>query len=93
MRIDMEKELTTLDGKVIGKMKQFCVESLLAVFEDERNLMGQEKLNRFILAKKIYEGEGEIEIPIEDISLLKKLVGKGYGALIVGQAWEILEGK
>lgn len=75
----------------IGKI---VVNALLASFDDERQLSGDEKARRFRLAQNVYEarkGDGWVDLTAEDITLLKALVGKGYGPLIVGQIYDILE--
>lgn len=73
-------------------LKKICIDSLLGNFEDEKDLSGEDKLKRYELAMKIKAG-GEIELASEDIASLKKLIGKRYNALVVGQAWNILENK
>ena len=37
--------------------------------------------------------EDEIDLKAEEITLIKKVVAKMYGPLIMGQAWNMLEGK
>ncbi len=76
-------------GKPI-QLKSFIVNALTAEFTDER-VTGDEKLRRFKLAEAVYKG-GDIELKIEDMSLIKDLVGKAYSALIVGQVYQVLEG-
>jgi len=71
-------------------LKVVSVNSLLAPFEVDKNLSGEEKLRRYLLATKIHAG-GEVDLTAEDISLLKLLIGRGYSALIVGQAFLMLE--
>jgi len=73
----------------LGKM---MIESLLVTFKDEENLSGEEKLKRWQLAIKIKNAEVTVEMTVEEIALVKKLVGKAYSTIIVGQVWELLEG-
>ncbi|MBA7652828.1 hypothetical protein ES703_60667 [subsurface metagenome] len=56
-----------------------------------RELMGEEKANRFMLATKIFNGDGLADIGTKDIELLKDLIAKHYPPLTVGQAWETLD--
>ncbi len=98
MKVNFSKELVDLNGKAIndttGKpatLKGVSIDALMAVFQDEQNLSGEEKLKRYKLAVKISSGESEVSV--EEISMVKKLIGKAFGALVVGQCWEILEGK
>jgi hypothetical protein len=74
-------------------LRGVCVEALLASYEDERALAGEEKLKRWELAMKIKKAQDPADLSVEEISLIKKLIGKAYGALVVGQAWSMLEGK
>jgi len=85
-------------------LKKLCVSVLLNTGTDEivcpqckhqikkpLQLEGEEKAKRFMLATKIYNGDGLVDIDDEQIKLLKKLIGKDYPALTVGQAWQILD--
>ena len=55
---------------------------------------GNQKFDRWHLASKIYNANGIVELDSkEEITPLKDLIGKGYGPIIVGQAWDALEGK
>lgn len=56
--------------------------ALYAGFPDEQNLSLDEKLKRGDLAMTI-TGATDINLKAEDIALMKKVVGKAYGPLIV----------
>ena len=99
MVIFLGKSLVTLDGEVISDMKGdpstvrgVAIEALLAIYKDEENLSGEEKMKRWELASKIKADPDPVELAVEEVALLKKLIGKAYGAMIVGQAWKVLEG-
>jgi hypothetical protein len=99
MKVNFGKELKTLDGKSISfadrkvtKLKDICLDALLATFEDERNLAGEEKARRYVLATQIYSNS-DTDLTIEDVALIKRLIGKGFAPIIVGQAFEILENR
>ena len=99
MKINTERVLKTIDGKNLKKEDNIdvsvgdaIVNSLLANFPDEHNLSGEEKVKRYALAIKVHQN-ADPDLSVDDLSLIKKLVGKMYSALIVGQMWEILEGK
>lgn len=99
MKINTEKILKTMDGKNLKKeddqdvlIKDVILNSLLAHFPDEQGLTGEEKVKRYALALKVHKNAAP-DLSIEDLSMVKKLVGKMYPALIVGQMWEVLEGK
>jgi hypothetical protein len=103
MKRNFDHTLKTLDGSDVVdvaaikdgvapvlSMKTVAVNSLMATFEDDRNVSGDEKLNRYLLATRINAG-GEVELNAEEILSLKKLIGRGYNALVVGQAFLFLE--
>ena len=69
---------------------RICKRALMATFEDEKKLDGVEKLKRWTLAQKINGGNTEVES--EDVTMLKTLIGKGWGPGVVGPAYTILEG-
>lgn len=100
MKINFGAELKTLDGTNLpgpgGKdkttLKDVVCGALLASFDDERNLPGEEKCKRYVLATRIYASD-ELDLKVEEISDIKKLIGKGFSVIVVGQAFEMLEGK
>ena len=99
LAIDFRTPITQLDGKpftneagqpdgmTLGKV---CTNALMANFPDEQGLSGDEKMRRFLVAKNIFE-HYDYSLNVEEIALVKKLVGKSYGPLIVGQAWALLD--
>jgi hypothetical protein len=98
MNIDATKVITGIDGKPFTEegdknltIRTVCVAALMNVEANEGT--GEEKLKRYILAIKIHEAEQMVEVAAEDISLIKKLIGKGYGPAIVGPVFLILENK
>jgi hypothetical protein len=101
MKIDFSQELQDLDGVSLKVMKgeqevpfilaKVCVDALMATYQDELALSGEEKLKRFDLATIIYASREPVDLQAENIALIKKLVAKGYGPLIVGQTWKMLD--
>ncbi len=83
----------TINGKENGEKATVgwaCVEALLATYEDEKNLGGEEKIKRHKIAVKIH-GKPEVDLKAEEITKIKNLVGKAFGPLIVGRVFEILD--
>ena len=78
-------------------LKSICIDVLFSpeMTPDGRPVQvdGIKKFERWELASKIYNANGIIELKSEEVTQLKDLIGKGYGPIIVGQAWEALEGK
>ena len=104
MKIDMTKAIKNLEGDNIDNpesklkekapltMKILCTNSLLTPTQDERNIDGNEKAKRFELAMRIYT-EKEVDLDIDELKLVKDLIGKVYSPLVVGQAYRILDPK
>jgi hypothetical protein len=69
---------------------KICKIVLMGSFEDEKNLAGDKKLERWTLAQKI--NGGNTEVVAEDVTLLKLLIGKGFGPRVLGPAYLVLEG-
>lgn len=102
MKIDFSQQLKDLDGDVIIDdskkdkpitltLGKIAIGALTASYVDEPNLSGEDKLTRYQIAMKIKEG-GEVDLTIEEISEVKKLIGKYGAVLIVGQAYQMIEG-
>lgn len=72
-------------------LKEVCLAALQANFDDEKQLSATEKVARYSLATDIFKAKGSIELASEEITLLKKLIGKGFTMLIVGQAYGLLD--
>ncbi len=104
--IDFTKPLTNMDGSPVtdkdGKSPEkiptlgsICESALLAQYADERDPSGketitpQEKFERWKLAAKVNGKDANLSP--EELALIKKLVGKAYAPLIVGQAWSMLD--
>lgn len=98
--IDFSVEMKDFEGQFINTpdgtpitIKRAAINALIAVYNDEPNLTGEDKIKRYSLAMRINNSSHTIELQSEEIAIIKKLIAKMYGPLIVGQAWEILEGK
>lgn len=85
-------ELTITEGKE-ATLKHFALEALQLNFQDETNLSADTKCKRWLLATRIYANPAKIDLTAEEIVEIKKLIGKAYGPMIVGQAFQMLEGK
>lgn len=97
MKINFNQTLNNITGEVLKEgdkeitLKPIIINALMGSYEDEKTLSGEDKLARYELATKINQTE-EAEITVEEASQIKKLVGKAYSTLIVGQVYKILEG-
>ncbi len=96
MKVDFNQKILNLEGKPMrNKMNkeitlEYICAQVLCMFA-EKDVTGQERFKRFILAEKIIKHDGDLDLPVEDVALLKELIGKTYIPLIVGRAFRILE--
>lgn len=99
MKIDFRTVLTDLDDKPIVERSEdgekevtlamIAERSLHMAYEDEKNLAGDKRAERGLLALRIHKGETEFKV--DEVALVKKLIGKGWGNHIVMRSWAILD--
>ena len=96
MNVDFSQTLTGLKGEPVKdptgapvKLALVCYNAVKALYKDEEGLSGEEKYKRAKLAQKL--DETNVELTAEDISMIKKLVGKAYEPEIVAATWDLLE--
>ncbi len=101
MKINFHCVLKGLEGQPLKDEKgqdvtlgKIAMTALTNVYEDERNITGEEKLKRYDLALTIYalKDNALLDLPVETIAILKDLINKSYSTIVVGQAWRMLEG-
>lgn len=90
MQIDGVRPLLKPNSTETFCLKDAAIEALL-IPEDGQT--GEEKAKRYLMATRIYANPENVDLTIEEIAKIKQVIGKCYGALVVGQAWEMLEGK
>ncbi len=90
--VDLENPESKLPKKEPLTMKIVCTNSLLTQTQDDQNINGNEKAKRFELAMRVYT-EKEIDLDIDELKMIKDLIGKIYGPLVVGRAYQILDPK
>lgn len=96
--VDFKAEIRGLDGKPIPvsetdktpvTLGSVAEVALLAAGGIE-NSTPEEKARRFFLALKIHEGRGDT-LTLDELALVKRVIGSVYGPLIYGRAVELLE--
>ena len=96
MKIDFSAVIKDLDGDAVkdgetdATLGRVASTALLASYADEQNLPAEDKVKRFRLAEIAAKG-GEREVKVEDVALIKTLIGKAFAPLIVGRAFDIIE--
>ena len=102
MKIDVSKELRTLDGQTMkdndgqGNAVDATVKMALlnAVLSPDKDDTPIKKLEKGELARKIFKAENEVDLTAEEIALCKKRVGEVFPSpLVVLQVTEILDPK
>lgn len=101
MKINLSQSLLDPNGTPIPEsdlpnskpvtLGSIVCQALLAQFQGD-NSDGAEKHRRYKLWALVKNG-GEQDFPAEEIAMVKQLIGKGWSPLIVGQCWEMLEGR
>jgi len=101
MKINIESEIKQADGiKPIANpdpernaepmtLKDVCINALLAPDQKETD---KEKYSDYELFQKIRDVK-EVDLKTNEIVRIKKKIGLIYPALVLGQAWDLLEGK
>lgn len=98
MKCNFDHAMIDIDGTAIkaegGKplmLKQVSTIALTGNLPGEDRLGGEEKFLRYKLAMKISAG-GEVELTPEEAAKIKHVIGLAYGPVIVGRAFEVLNG-
>ena len=98
MKIDLNYVFKTLDGTPLKNkekdftMKSACINALTLSVPNER-ISGEEKVKRAILAEDIYRTENEINLNVDNLKMIKDLIGQIGSPLVVKQAWDVLDPK
>lgn len=101
MKVKIDEVLKTADGLTNIRMqdaevikdltlRDVCIDSLLIPNQDDKE---KEKWEKYELFKKVREAKIEVDLKAEEIVLIKKAIGKSKPQLVMGQAFEMLEGK
>jgi hypothetical protein len=96
MKIDFSAVIKDLDGDAVkdgerdATLGRVACTALLASHADEQNLPAEDKVKRFRLAEVAAKG-AQAELQVEDVALIKTLIGKMFAPLIVGRAYDIIE--
>ncbi|KKN85538.1 hypothetical protein LCGC14_0278610 [marine sediment metagenome] len=95
-KINFSVVLTKLEG---GPLKDDKNEDLTLASAAKQALLvldekqtGEKKYEHYCLATKV-AGGGEVTLKSEEITMIKEVIGKYMYPIVVGQAWDLLEGK
>jgi hypothetical protein len=93
MKINVAQPILDLDGKQIdgeATLRKACVQVLLNPLKGDDGQSGQDKASLFALAMQI-NSEDEPDLAIEDWAKIKERVGRGYGPLVVGRVYAMID--
>jgi hypothetical protein len=93
MKRNFDAPLTDFDGKPFedgSTLKTICMAALVSAADGDQQAKGEDKVKLFQLAQRIHAG-GVIDVTSEDIATLKGRIGKLFGVVAVGRAFELLE--
>lgn len=96
MKIDFDALMKDFQNKVISEggknttLAAVACTALSAQFADEANLAADEKYRRYKLGCKLADG-GAVDLSVDEIAMLKKLIGRAFSPLIVGRSFDVLD--
>jgi hypothetical protein len=71
-------------------IKDIITNSVLTPIQDDDE---KKKFEKWEIFKKVRDAKAEVDLSIEQIAVVKKVIGKLQPPLIMGQCFEMLEGK
>ena len=89
---ELKDKVLDADGKatiLTATLGRIAANALLAVTDEDKSMTGETKVKRYDLAMRVIKGE--VALKAEDITEIKKAIGKAYAPLIVGQSWKMLD--
>lgn len=96
MTIDFSQPITDLSGQPVrepdGTIATLSLAATSALMLPDSGASESEKLNRFRLAFLIMQSTGPIAIEIQDAAVIKRALGRHPSPLVVGRAFQLLEG-
>jgi hypothetical protein len=101
MKLDVTTTLKLMDGTPImevgkdGQAETAVVRTALvnALLQPTDKDAGIDKMKKYDLAMRIYSAKTLVELTIEECAMVKELVGKSFAPLVVGQLWNLLDGR
>lgn len=98
MKINFLTPLKVLNGEDIRDSKgeiftlrDAAVVALDSNAPEDGKLEGKEKYRRGHLASRIYGAKEPIALDVDDVKLVKDLIGRSFGPRVVNEAWDLLD--
>lgn len=109
MRINVKATINDYDDKPMHKddkdkskghmlLGNMAVTALNAQLQDEAKLEAEKKIHRAVLSQDIHnamkdESDGFVDLPSEDVALIKEIMGKIYPPLSLMRAYDLIDPK
>ena len=98
MKIDLTQPIFDLEGSPIPKpdgslpatLGFLAVTALQVQFDDEHKMSAEDKLSRFKIALRL-SGQSSADLSVEEVAMIKSVIGKAFGIVIVGRAFALLD--
>ena len=98
MKIKINEKLVGVDGTPLKgekgqpiTFKDIAIHSILSPVQGDDE---KKKWDKYEIYRKLQDAKGaEVELKTEEVAILKLAIGKIQPPLIMGQCWEIIEGK
>ncbi|GLQ96462.1 hypothetical protein [Dyella mobilis] len=78
------------ENKAVLTLGGVSVNALLVMPDNEPNLQAEEKFKRYKLAERLSAG-GVQDLSVDELALVKRLVGNMYQPIIVGASFDLFE--
>ena len=72
------------------ELKKVCITSLLKDFDNDTP---EFKTEKYLLFQKFHKASGKIDLEAKDVVLVKNQIARVYSTFVMGQAFDMLEGK
>ena len=98
MKVKINEKIKGLDGVETLKgeknrdllLRDICINALLTPDQQDDE---KKKWEKYEIFKKIRDSKSDVELKAEEITTIKKAIGKLSPPLIMGQCFELIEGK
>jgi hypothetical protein len=94
MKRNFSTPILKIDGTAFDDKPTLATVSFMALTANlpgDDRMTGEQKVKLYKLAHLVVHAGGVKEVTAEDIALLKDRIGKAFGVLVVGAAWDLLE--
>ena len=89
MKIKINDKLKGINDEDLNvTVKDVIIQSLLSPVQEDKQ---EDKWLKYEIYKKVKEAVSEVDLKTEQITIIKKAIGKFQPPLILGQTFEIIE--